>query len=164
MRALSLTQTPAAEKGPYPTPQCGGSASPHSCLGLSTPPPAGEGRREGKRNPPGASGAQPLRSPGVWFQLGGQIPGSQASAGGRGDGGTQSRAQNEEAPGIWPGEEAPIGQGTGPRGLLGKKPSLRRGWRSRVESQFTVTNLQCTVRVVEKIVRCLAHSRLLWAQ
>lgn len=120
---------PSSKEGPLSYTLYRGSASPHSCPGLSTPPPAVEERRERKRNPSGASGAQPLRSPGVWFQLGGQIPGSQASAGevGVGVGGAQSKAQNEEAPGIWPQEEAPVGQGIGLRGLLGKKPGLCGG-------------------------------------
>lgn len=40
-----------------------------------------------------------------------------------GDGGAQSRAQNQEAPEIWPREEAPEGR-AGLRGLPGKKPGL----------------------------------------
>lgn len=115
VREPSLSQTPAA--GRTPTPHCAEEGPPPQMLPRAEHPTPSWGREEArKEKPTRASGAQPSRSPGVWFQLGGQIPGSQASA--EGDGGVQSRAQNEEAPGIWPQEEAPGGL----RGPLGKKP------------------------------------------
>lgn len=119
VRQLSLNQAPATGRAPAPHP-VQGRCLPPSCQRLSTLPPAGEGRREGKRNPPGASGAQPWRSPGVWFQLGGQIPGSQASAGGMGvhSAGLRMRRLLES------GRRKRLPKGVGLRGLLGKKPGL----------------------------------------
>jgi hypothetical protein len=52
-----------------------------------------------------------------------------------GDGGVQSRAQREEASGIQPCEEAPIGA----KGQLGRCVTCR-AW---LESQVTITNVQC---------------------
>lgn len=110
---------PSSREGPHSTP-CARAGPPPKCYrGLEHPAPSWGREEAGKEKPTGASGAQPSRSPGVWFQLGGQIPGSQASA--EGGGGVQSRAQKEEAPGIWPREEAPGGL----RGPQGKKPGLQ---------------------------------------
>lgn len=81
---------------------------PTGCLWLSTPPPAGEGRREEKRNPPGLWGTA-LEEP--WCLVSIRRTNSRKPGQCWGDGGSQSRTKNEEAPGIrpQPREEAPIG-------------------------------------------------------
>lgn len=55
---------PSSREGPRPT-LCAeeGTPPPKCCLGLSTPPPAREGRRPGKRNPLGPLGHSPRGAP-----------------------------------------------------------------------------------------------------
>lgn len=128
---------------------------PKGCPGLNTPPELRKGGGRERETHRGLWGTA-LRSPGVWFQLGGQIPGSQASA--RGVEGVQSRAQNEEASGIWPWEEAPRRV----RGPLGKKPGPQgRVWVPVHVYQLTTV---CCRGGRRTWVRCPPPSKLSWPQ
>lgn len=87
--ALLFHLSPACERKEFTDASSREGPTPHpvqrKCLPQLAEHPANWGKEEGgKEKPTRASGTQPWRSPGVWFQLGGQIPGSQTSAGGWG--------------------------------------------------------------------------------
>lgn len=74
-----------------------------------------------------------------------------------GDGGVQSRAQNEEAPGIWPQEEAP-------KGRRAEGPAGKQAWPGSLSPSSRLLTLSVLSGRWTTHVRCLAHSRLLSAQ